>query len=334
MEPRMPFTVERSIRTCEFDPAHYARGQKHSVVIDLGPEACGVTLPVLLVRGKEEGKTLVVTAAVHGDEFEGVRAILEVYGELDPATLSGTIIAVPAANPPAFWNGTRTSPLDNGNLARAFPGVEQGSPTQVLAFHLGHSIIARADFYLDLHSAGVKLLMPSMVGYDATDPRSREAAVIFGAPVVWGHPAIPPGRTISFAASRGIPWLYTEARGAGRIDAEDLAMFKRGVLNLLRYLRMLPGRVTPAMVERVLYGCGDIDLSVSATRTGFLVPSVTLLDDVKAGQELGRTFDLQGQLVESFPSPSDGVVGMIHIFPVVEPGDAVFLVTGSMQRSR
>jgi len=124
--------------------------------------------------------------------------------------------------------------------------VEQGSPTQVLAFHLGHSIIARADFYLDLHSAGVKLLMPSMVGYDATDPRSREAAVIFGAPVVWGHPAIPPGRTISFAASRGIPWLYTEARGAGRIDAEDLAMFKRGVLNLLRYLHMLPGRVTPA----------------------------------------------------------------------------------------
>src|SRR5437016_5043602 len=104
MEPRMPFTAERPIRACEFDPAHYARGQKHSVVIDLGPEACGVTLPVLLVRGKGDGKTLVVTAAVHGDEFEGVRAILVVYGELDPAILSGTIIAVPAANPPAFWN--------------------------------------------------------------------------------------------------------------------------------------------------------------------------------------------------------------------------------------
>jgi predicted deacylase len=319
------------VRAPEFDPSQYVRGCKHSVILDLGPNVSEVSLPILLVRGAGEGKTLVVTAGVHGDEFEGIRAIFDLCAALDPETMNGTLIAVPVANPPAFWQGTRTSPLDGGNLARAFPGLEQGSPTQVIAFHLGKSIIARADFYLDLHSAGVKLLMPSMVGYDATDPGSCEAAMVFGAPVVWGHPSIPPGRTISFAASRGIPWLYTEARGAGRIDAEDLRMFTNGVMNLLRYLRIVPGPVVTTPVQHTLYGDGNIDAGVTATRPGFLLPLVDLLEDVKAGGELGRTVDVHGQFLECFRSPRDGVVGMIRVFPVVQAGDTVFLVTSSVK---
>jgi predicted deacylase len=321
--------AETRIRASGFNPASYALGQKHSLILDLGPHVAGIELPVLLVRGATEGKILVVTAGVHGDEFEGVRAVLEVFAELDPEKMSGTMLAVPVANPPAFWNGTRTSPLDQGNLARAFPGREHGSATQVIAFHVGHSIIAHADFYLDLHSAGVKLLMPSMAGYDTNDPRSCDAALAFGAPVVWGHPTISPGRTISFAASRGIPWLYTEARGAGRIDVEDLSMFKRGVINLLCHLNILPGGVSKREPLRSLYGAGDLDASLSAAWPGFLVPAVELLENVKAEQELGRTLNVQGRVVEVFKSPREGVVGMIHVFPVVDAGDSVFLVTGS-----
>ena len=324
-----PVIAESRIRADQFDPSQYARCQSHSLSLDLGLHAADVELPVLLVKGSTEGKTLVVTAGVHGDEFEGVRAVFEVCAEIDPRTMSGTLLAVPIANPPAFWKGTRTSPLDQGNLARAFPGHEQGSVTQVIAFHLGQAIIAHADFYLDLHSAGVKLLMPSMAGYDANDRRSRAAALVFGAPVIWGHATISPGRTISFAASRGIPWLYTEARGAGRIDTEDLRMFKRGVTNLLRHLNILPGAVNAAEPLHRLYGDGDLDASINAAEPGFLVPAVELLQNVTRGQELGRTVDGCGQTVEIFKSPRDGVIGMIHAFPVVGAGDSVFLVTGA-----
>jgi uncharacterized protein len=302
---------------------------KHSLLLDLGPSASGVELSVLLARGAKEGKTLVVTAGVHGDEFEGVRAILEIWAELDPLKMSGDLLAVPVANPLAFWKGTRTTPSDEGNLARAFPGVEHGSATEVIAFHLANSIISHGDFYLDLHSAGVKLLMPSMVGYDASDPRSHEAALAFGASVIWGHPRISPGRTISFAAQRGIPWLYTEAAGAGRIDTADLAMFKRGIRNLSHHLKIEPGAIETQEPSHSLYGDGDVDASINATLPGFLVPSVQLLDLVSVGQELGRTLDLHGQSVEVFKSPRDGVVGMVHVFPVVEPEDPVFLITGS-----
>jgi predicted deacylase len=317
----------------EFDPNGYHIGQKFSLNLELGPEAAGVTFPLLLVRGAHEGKTLVVTAGVHGDEFEGVQAILEVIAELDPSVLKGTVIAVPVANPSAFYNGTRTSPLDGLNLARCFPGAERGTPTEVLAFHLGQSIIARADFYLDLHSAGVKLLMPTMVGYDALDPRSRNAAMSFGAPVLWGHPSTDPGRTIAFAASRNIPWLYTEARGAGRVHPDDLGVFKRGIHNLMVHLGILPGQLIPRAVERVLYGNGNVDAAIAANKPGFLVRAVDLLQVVCAHQELGRTLDLHGRVVELFRSPTSGVVGMMRVFPIIESGTPVFLITGSADGS-
>lgn len=324
--PKLP-AVQPAIPAASFHPSRYAPGGKHSLVLVLGAEAPEIALPVLLVRGSAAGKTLVVTAGVHGDEFEGVRAILDLYADLDPIGLAGTMIAVPVANPPAFWNGSRTNPIDNANLARTFPGDRHGSSSQIIAFHLGQSIIAHADFYLDLHSAGVKLLMPSMVGYDANDPRSYDAALAFGAPVMWGHPTMKPGRTLSFAGSRGIPWLYTEARGAGRIDPEDLHIFKSGILNLMRHLRMLAGPATPRPVRHRLFGDGDIDSSISAKQPGFLVPSVELLEHVNAGKELGHTVDLHGRLVESFQSPRDGVVALIHVFPMLKPGESVFLIT-------
>lgn len=323
----MGIAVE-TMNSADFNPSQFQRGQKHSLDLSLDPGVPGVSLPVLLVRGSNPGQTLVATAGVHGDEYEGVRAILDTYQSLAPQEMTGDFLAVPVANPPAFWNGTRTSPLDQGNLARAFPGSLNGGPTSATAHVLANSVIAFADFFLDLHSAGVKLLMPTMVGYDASDDRSRAAAAVFGAPVLWGHPEVVPGRTISFAKQRGIPWLYTEARGAGRIHLEDLQVFVGGVQNLLRHLHILPGEPTPSKAKTHLLGSGDIDTSLVATQQGFLIPEVELLELVSAGRRLGHTVDLHSETVESFFAPRDGVVALIRQWPVVSPGDGIFLVTG------
>ncbi len=327
MKPVKSHTLASSVAVKDFDPSQYSPAEKHAISLELRASTPELNLPVILLKGSGEGKTLVVTAGVHGDEYEGVRAILDLCDELDPAAMKGTLIAVPVVNPPAFWNGTRTSPLDNANLARTFPGSEHGSPSQLLAYHLGQTIIAHADFFVDLHSAGVKLLMPTMVGYDAQDPRSCEAARVFGAPVIWGHPTMKPGRTLSFAKSRKIPWIYTEARGAGRIDPGDLRIFKSGLLNLMHHLEILPGPPADSPAPSRLMGDGDIDAGISAKKSGFLVPMVDLLETVRAGQELGHSLNLHGQLLESFQSPCDGVIGLIHVFPMVHPGDPVFLVT-------
>lgn len=314
-----------------FDPNQFERNHKHTLSLELDAGGHDIELPVLLARGAQPGPTLVVTAGVHGDEFEGMQAIFDAFDEVDAGAMSGDLLTVSVANPPAFWNGTRTSPLDGGNLARVFPGDPGGSPTEAIAHALAQAVIARADFYLDLHSAGVRWLMPTMAGYDANDPRGREAALCFGAKVVWGHPVIAPGRTISFANERGIPWLYTEARGAGRIDPDDLRIFREGIFNLLRHLDILRGIpdadvVSGEQVQWHLEGDGNIEGGAVSTKAGFFVPEVGLLEQVTEGQELGRTVDFHGKTIEMFRAESSGVIALVRQFRMVQPGEPMFVV--------
>jgi uncharacterized protein len=285
-----------------------------------------VSLPLLVAKGRSPGKTLVVTANIHGDEYEGVRAIFETFESVDCGLMSGTLLAVPVANPPAFWRCTRSSPVDGHDMARIFPGRSDGSISEKISFILAHYIISSADFYLDLHSGGVAYRMPSMAGYSATDPRSYEGAVLFGADVIWGHDVIAPGRTISFAHSAGIPWIYTEARGAGRIHLQDLHMMKTGIQNLLLHLRILPGSIEQREIRWRLRGDGNTDEGVSASQAGFLLTKVALLQDVEQGEVLGTLVNLLGEPLEEYRAPQDGVVAMVREMPVIAPGDSLFLL--------
>jgi predicted deacylase len=307
---------------------HRARGERHRFSLPAGE---GIELPVLLAQGVRPGKTLVTTAAVHGDEYEGTRAILELFDEVDPLQMTGAWIAVPAANPPAFWNGTRLNPQDSGNLARVFPGRPDGNPTERIAWRLGRDVISLADLFLDLHSGGVGWSMPAMAGYDSSDQRSLAAARAFGAEIIWGHPHVPPGRTVSFAKSRGIPFLYTEGRGGGRIHAADLAMMKRGIRNLLRHLGILSEPLETSPLRLHLFGEGDIHNGINAPERGFFVSEVRLLDPVRAGDRLGRLLDLHGRTIAEFHAAVNGIVGLVREFPKVAENDPLFLIAESRE---
>jgi predicted deacylase len=221
--------------------------------------------------------------------------------------------------------------LDGGNLARVFPGRTDGTMTEAIAHAVDNEILPHADFYLDLHSAGVRFLMPTMIGYFASDPRAEAAALAFNAPVIWAHDTIAKGRTVSAASARNIPWLYTEARGAGRIHPDDLLVCRRGITNLLAHLGIIPGEPEARAPAHFLYGDGNVDASVSATNSGFLVPEVQLLQPVSKGQRLGRLLNLHGEEIECFTAPRDGVVALIHVCPAVSGNDPLFLITGVRQ---
>jgi uncharacterized protein len=285
-----------------------------------------LSLPLLVARGAADGPVFAVTAGVHGDEYEGVRAIFDVFDLLDTASLRGAVLAVPVVNPPAHWACQRTSPIDDANLARVFPGRADGSLSEQIAAVISSEVIGKADFYLDLHSGGVRYAMPSMAGYYAGDPRGLAAAEAFGAPVIWGHPVIEPGRTISVAHERGIPFLYTEAWGAGRIAPGDLLMMRRGIVNLLRHLGMLSGAPDIPAPPRRLSGVGNTDDGLAAGADGFLVLGVALLDRVSAGQPLGRLVDMLGNTLETYLAPRDGTVALTREMPVVAKGDTLFLI--------
>ncbi|HEX2268186.1 MAG TPA: succinylglutamate desuccinylase/aspartoacylase family protein [Pyrinomonadaceae bacterium] len=317
-----------------FDPDRLGPSTKQKFFVELSPATGGelVGFPVLVANGARAGKTLVAFAGVHGDEYEGMQALHEIYHALDVEQMSGRLIAVPVVNLPAYHAVSRHSPVDHLNLARTFPGRREGTLSERLAHYLSELIIARADFFVDLHSAGIRYLIPPMIGYGITDTEhsrvAQHAAEIFGTPVLWGHPGqVPPGRTISEADRRHIPWLYVEASGGARISPDELRYYTNGLLNLMRFLHILPGDNGAAHIRHRLQGKGDIDDAIFCDTAGFFAPAVNVLDQVSPGRTIGVVRNIFGEPLEEIKSERGGYVILLRALPVVQPGDTVCVIT-------
>ncbi len=317
----------------DFDPNALPHAAKTIETLDIAlmPDGHPLSLSLLAARGAANGPTVVVLAGVHGDEYEGMLAIPNVFRRLDPLEMRGTVLMVPVCNIPAYLDAQRSSPVDGLNLARVFPGAPDGTLTQRIAYWLGERVIAHADLLIDLHSAGVSYHIPTLVGYYHSDTaagqRSQAVALNFGVDVVWGHPDVAPGRTVSFATERGIPWVYTEAPGAGRAQREDVAAFTTGVMNSLRVMGVLDGQPNVEPPRHHLLGSGDLDRSITANAGGLFVPQVALLDDVAVGDVLGEVRDLAGRTLDEVRAPTPGVVISMRGLLRVQPGDGLFALT-------
>ena len=318
----------------ELDLTNLERGTKSASWLNISQRVEGGwwQLPLLTVTGSESGPTLVVFAGVHGDEYEGVEAIPRIADQVDPPQLRGTLLMVPVCNMAAYATATRNSPIDGLNLARVFPGSETGTLTEQIAYWLTHKFLSAADFFIDLHSAGIVGDIPTLAGYvhsdDEVGRRSLAASRVFGAPVLWGHPPpIPPGRSITAALDLGVPCLYTEAAGAGRARPEDVDCFTRGVLNVMHDLDMLPGEPAAAPPAEHLLGDGNMDEVMSAPMAGYFRPHVELLQEVQSGQLVGTIHDPLGTVLAELHAESDGVVIMRRGVHRVLAGDGLIHLT-------
>ncbi len=318
-----------------FDISELPPSEKTTGWLEVAPRADGSAwrLPLLYVTGVTSGPILVVTAAVHGNEYEGVEAIPRIFEQVRPDFLHGTLVMIAVCNMPAYEAGIRNSPIDGLNLARVFPGDAEGTITQRIAYWMAHKLIKPSDFFIDLHSGGVESNIPTLIGYlhsdDALGQKSQAAAKAFGAPVLWGHPPpLPPGRSISAATEFGVPWLYTETPGGGRATPDDVACYIEGVLNVMKHLGMVPGEPQPRPMIHHLVGDGNLDVVISAPAAGFFQPDVALLDEVRVGQRLGTVQDFFGQVTAEVTADRDGVVIFLRRLPRINVGDRLVQVTG------
>lgn len=297
----------------------------------------GLSLTGLVLRGREPGPTLGVLGAVHGDEYEGVMTVLELFRSLDTAQFAGTVLMLPVTNLPAYQAQTRRTPQDDTDLARVFPGDPHGSLSQRLAYLVGQQFIAPANLLIDLHSSGTAMTSPTLIGFcqqpGQAGIRSQQAALTFGAQVIWRHPGIDPGRTISMAADLGIPAIYTEANGGLRVKPDDLMGFARGVRGVMGWL----GMAEPVAVEPPQYylgGAGNTDAMVRFASEGVFFPRVSVLEEVQPQQLLGQVYSLAGQLVEELRAPQAGRVVFMRAIPRVNPGDQAVLIAQEVSPAR
>jgi predicted deacylase len=322
--------VTATARAVDFDPGRTPRGGKSrtNLVIDHLPDGQPLAFPALVVRGAEPGRTLLATGVIHGDEYEGIAAIPQIFASIDSAQLSGRLVMVPVCNPPAYRAAQRSSPIDGLNLARVFPGAVDGSITRRIAYWMVEKLLRQADFMIDLHTGGIAYEIPLLIGYVHDEGALGQAALAgaraFGAPTLWGHPLpIPPGRSLSAATDLGLPCVYTEAPGGAGIDLDVLACFRTGVFNVMKHLGMIAGQPERRTLERHLVGHGELDSVISAPAAGLFLRECGLLDEVEAGQRLGTIRDECGDTIAEVTAQNAGVVIMLRGLPRVGAGDGL-----------
>ncbi|MEM7223134.1 MAG: succinylglutamate desuccinylase/aspartoacylase family protein [Pseudomonadota bacterium] len=252
-------------------------------------------MPIAQVR-RGTGPKVLVMAGNHGDEYEGQVLISRLIQEVEPDMVSGQLILLPMANFPAAEAGLRTSPLDQGNLNRSFPGQPQGTPTQIIAHYIETVLLAGADYLLDLHSGGSSLLyLPSALASDGETPaekeRVRELLDAFGLPNALIHEWNEPGYFSTSAVRRqGGIGITTELGGAGMITPEILALAEHGVRHLLGNMGVLRGPLVPEAPpgEVRLLEVDNATHYLYASEPGLFEPLVELGERVAAGQPGAR----------------------------------------------
>ena len=283
-------------------------------------EGVPVSTPVLVVNGRSPGPTLCLTAAVHGDELNGIEVVRRVMHNIDPAKLSGAVIGVPIVNLQGFRRGSRYLP-DRRDLNRYFPGNPRGSAASRIAHSFFTNIVMHCDALVDLHTGSFERTNLPQLRADLTHPDIRTLTKGFGATVILHSP--PADGTLRSAATlAGIPAVTLEAGGPTELELKEVKHGVKGIETLLNTLGMVKKMRLWGEAEPVYYR----STWVRADRGGILLAEVALGATVKQGDLLGTITDPMNNASTSLHAPYSGrIIGMARN-QIVMPGFAAFHV--------
>lgn len=279
--------------------------------------AMPIYIPVTVFNGLRPGPSLFVTAAVHGDEINGVEAIRRLQLDIDPIRMRGTLVLVPVANPIAFMQMTREMP-DGRDLNRCFPGSPNGSLTSQVAATLFNKIVRRCDHGIDLHTAAAGRSNLAHLRADMRHAGVRRLVAAFGAEFVLDMP----GRATMMraaAARRGVPVICVEAGETLKFQDGVIARIVSGIKNVMGELGMAPFRRHSPVFHMVLKDRHW----VRARRGGILILRVRLGNVVDRDDVIAEIYKPYGTEVSVMRAPYTGVVIGLTTRPMVYPGSAV-----------
>ncbi|MDR7468127.1 MAG: succinylglutamate desuccinylase/aspartoacylase family protein [Armatimonadota bacterium] len=320
-----------------FGTAEARVGARSRGVVEVGRTASGlpIQIPLTVVAGRRDGPTLLVAAAVHGEEVVGSLAIGRVLRELDPADLRGILVAAPVVNTSAFEFAQRHTYWDQRDLNRVGAGRPDGSVTERLAHRYIIEVIRRVDFMVDIHCGPPHSYMYYTifnadlegVGADVV-AKSRAMALAYGLEQVFAR--TPWRGTLKEVALRaGVPSITPEHGGGAdfyRGGRDQVAGCVRGITNVMRHLEMLPGRPQSETGRAVLW---DAHTEIVAGSTGGMyLREAWPGDRLEAGDVFGVLYDpYTGEELERITTPRAGtVLNTGVVWPVVRPTQWLGLV--------
>lgn len=281
-----------------------------------------LTMPVSVIRGRRAGPTLFVSAAVHGDELNGVEIIRRVLKLRGLQRLRGTLIAVPIVNVHGFLRHSRYLP-DRRDLNRSFPGSASGSVASRLAHVFVKEILGQADYGIDLHTGAIHRANLPQIRADLSNDETRALAEAFGCPLLIDA-SLREGSLREYANERGVPLLLYEAGEALRFDEFSIRAGVRGVSNVMRELGMLPKRRRRSVPPKPVVAL-DSNWERSP-ESGILRSLVELGEYVARDQVLAYVADPFGETEVEIKSEHAGIVIGRSYLPLAHAGDALYHV--------
>lgn len=282
--------------------------------------ATSLYMPVKVICGRKPGPVLFLSAAIHGDELNGVEIIRRLLRHRALKSIRGSLLAVPIVNVHGFIDQSRYLP-DRRDLNRSFPGSAKGSIAARLAHTFTNEVVLKSDFGLDLHTGAIDRANLPQIRVDLTDERLKEIAMTFGAPVTV-NAALRDGSLRSCAAERDIPVMVYEAGEALRFDELSIRAGVRGVLNVMRTLEMLPPlKKAPRRRQSVI---AKTTRWVRAPSSGVVLSRAALGSRVGEGEPLALICDPLGESEEKVVAPFEGIVIGTSRKPLAHEGDALF----------
>jgi predicted deacylase len=325
------FAIAGQHSTLKVGTASAAQGQKAFGVIEVpaGSDA-GTNIPVVVVNGAKPGPVLALVSGLHGTEYASIISLERVIAALNPKDVSGSVIIVPLVNLLSFEQKVpHVNPIDHKSMNRFYPGKVDGTQTDRASYFITKEVVDQCDYLIDLHGGDLdESLHPycywSRTGNEKLDEVSKQMVLAFGLDHIIITDERPRNAAESryldnTAATRGKPAFVAEAGHAGTVEPDDVRVLSEGCLNVMRYLKMLPGEATkvqhPVWLSKVV--------EVDSEQTGIFYPLVKRGTYVAKGMKLGYVTDFFGNTIYEAMAPEAGVILHICSLPSMKKGDGV-----------
>ena len=288
-------------------------------------------IPICVARNGD-GPTALLTGANHGDEYEGPIALQHLAQTLELSDVTGRVIIIPALNYPAFRAGTRTSPIDKGNMNRIFPGRPDGSITEKIADYIQRVIVAMSDIVVDIHAGGKTLdFVPFAMAHVLPDKNQQARCVAamraFNAPYSATFVEIDNvGMLDTAVEEQGKVFVSTELGGGGTATARSIAIARKGIRNVLIHSGIIDGE--PVTEPSIDIDVPEDDCFVISEHDGLIEAAVDLGSSVRKNDLVARVWSIgrTGQAPVDYHARRGGLLVGRHFPGLVKAGDCMAVV--------
>ena len=268
----------------------------------------GYSIPTTIINGKKSGKIVAISSGIHNCEYVGIQSAIELSQEIDPENINGTVIIFHPVNYSGFFHKIpAVMPEDNKNLNRAFPGIENGSTSDKIAYHFSKFLYPQLDFFIDLHGGDLyeratNFVYSPGIGDNKVIEVSHEVAQVLSVPYRVRSSA----KTGAYnsAAIQGVPSMLIERGGNGLWNNEEVKEYKKDILSVLGYFNIIDFLNEKNLNQKEI----SIAKYISSEVDGFWYPRYKAGEKFNEGDLLGEIKDCFGNIITSYYAEFDGVI--------------------------